>query len=125
MKRSIRIGAVTTVAMLVVAAYGGSSTENLTQIRSNSGGLLDCSSETVQYSIFEPAVTAGGSSTPTDVLSLLTPDLGLPPGTPQLESETGTEAVFLFTDTEGHRLGRAVVGQLDTGWFILRTERCG
>jgi hypothetical protein len=110
--------------MLVVAACGGSSDGNLTQVRSNSGGFLDCSSETVQYSIFEPAVTAGGSSTPSDVLSLLTPDQGLPPGTPTIESETGAEVVFLFTDGDGHRLGRAVVGQLDTGWFILRTERC-
>jgi len=50
----------------------------------------------------------------------------VPPETPQVESESLREVVYVYTDPDGHRLGRVIVGQpYDTGWLATQVERCG
>ncbi|MBP1632773.1 MAG: hypothetical protein H6Q11_1061, partial [Acidobacteria bacterium] len=70
-------------------------------------------------------VTAEGSVTSDEALALLTADNGRPSGSPQVESETDGNVVYLFTDPEGHRLGRVGVTLMPNGWFVGSTERCG
>jgi hypothetical protein len=56
---------------------------------------------------------------------LLGDDL-VPPGTPEMESESPNEAVFVYRDADGYRRGRAIVEQRDgAGWLPTQTERCG
>jgi len=89
-------------------------------------GVMDCPTEFWQRSTGEIPVDAQGSATPQEALALLTSDLGLPPGTPQVESEVPDEVVYLFTDSEGHRLGRVTVIRWQTGgWLVATTEACG
>ena len=113
------------IMLVVVTACSRSNPSGLIEIRGQSGGLLDCPSELWQYAVSEIATDAVGSETPQTALALLTPDLGLPPGTPQIESETAEQVVFVFNDLEGHRLGRVGIGHFDNGWFIAWNERCG
>lgn len=60
-----------------------------------------------------------------DALITPTADTGRPPGTPQLElSEQSDVAIFVFTDGESNRLGRASVMHTPNGWVVEWTERC-
>jgi len=87
-------------------------------------GVMDCPTEFWQRSTADFVADAQGSATPQEALALLTS--GLPPGTPQVESEAPDEVVYLFTDSEGHRLGRVTVIRWQTGgWLVATTEACG
>ncbi len=86
-------------------------------------GVLDCPLYW-QHGTADFFEDAQGSATAEEALALLT--LGLPPGTPQVESEATDEVVYLFTDAEGHRLGRVKVVLWQTGgWLVAETEECG
>ena len=88
-------------------------------------GVLDCPGYW-QHSTADFFEDAQGSPTAQEALALLTSDLGLPPGTAQVESEATDEVVYLFTDGEGHRLGRVKVILWQTsGWLVAETEECG
>lgn len=111
----------------VIAALAASVSgcgRGLSEVQTNSGGLLDCPSDTVLYFNVTPTV-AGGSSTADGALTTLVGN-PLPPGTPQLESARPGEVVYVYTDSEGHRLGRVILRQPhDADWSVLQTERCG
>ena len=109
------------VALMTLANACGSTR---TEVQTNNGGILDCPSETIEYAVFDRSLEAPGSQLPSDALAILSWDLGTPPGDPQVESEIDDEVVFVYTDAEGNRVGRAVVIRPEAGWFIQETERC-
>jgi hypothetical protein len=119
MKRWVLAGSI----LAVVTALSACGSQ-LSEVQTNSGGILDCSSDTVSYAMIEP-VPEAGSSAPDGALAGLGDDL-VPPGTPQVESQSLREVVFVYTDPDGHRLGRVIVGRpYDTGWLPTQVERCG
>ena len=89
-------------------------------------GVMDCPSDLHHTSYAAITADAVGSETADAALARLTTDLGLPPGVPGWESSSGTadRVVYLFRDSEGHRLGRAEVVLSPNGWFVVMTERC-
>ena len=123
MRRWILHGAILATVM-AAGACRGSEGVDFREILTYNGTVLDCPTDEVNYSTFDRSVSAPGFSLPSEALSVLTPYLGLPLGTPQLESEGPQEVVYVYTDPDGHRLGRIVVVQPDTGWFVVKTERC-
>jgi hypothetical protein len=115
--------AVTLIAVSVVVSACVSGTR--TEIRTNNGGRLDCTSDTVEYAHFDYGPDAQGATTAANALLALTADTGLPPGNPQIEVEQDVTATFAFTDDELNRLGRASVIRLTHGWVVKWTESCG
>lgn len=112
------------LAGLVILASACSS-ETLYEVEGYLG-VMDCPNEYWAHSIPEIPDDAPGSPTPEEALALLTSGLGRPPGTPQVESQSPEGVVYLFTDPDGHRLGRASVFLWQTGgWLVGVTERCG
>ncbi len=110
------------IVAVTVAVSACSSTR--TEVRTNNSTTLDCPSETVEYAVFDHNFEAPGSPLPSDALAVLSWDIGVPRGEPEVESKVGNEVVFVYTDADGNRLGRVVVVRPETGWFIQRTERC-
>lgn len=110
-------------AVIVLTAFSACG-DARSEVVTNNGGVLDCPSLAIEYAHFDRSPEAPGSSTPTRAAALLTPDLGLPPGTPTMESEGPASVVFIYTDGEGNRLGRVFVSNHDTGWFVDEVERC-
>lgn len=88
-------------------------------------GVMDCPSEFFQHSTGDWDPNAPGSSTAEEALALLTTDMGLPPGVPQVESDSPDRVMYVFSDAQGRRLGRVVVARTAGGWFVATTERCG
>lgn len=112
------------VLVALIGSAGCGSTAERSEVRTNSGGELDCPSDNVWYFFITPSPD-GGAPTPGDALAQLTGDLR-PPGAPQVESETSGEFIYVFVDPEGNRLGRVLIGQPDDSyWSALQTERCG
>jgi len=108
----------------LIALAGGCGGAERSEVRTNSGFILDCPSDTVLYFGITPTVE-GGAATPDDALARVTGD-PLPPGAPEVEFGTPGQVVYVFTDSEGHRLGRVIIGQpFDTRWSALQAERCG
>lgn len=108
------------VMLLALAACSG----DLSEVDTNSGGTLDCPSDTVLYASIDP-VPSASTPTPSEALGLVGDEF-LPPGTPDVESQNEQEAVFLFRDTDGNRVGRVIVAERGgTGWLPQATERCG
>lgn len=114
--------AMTLVAVSVVVAACGSGAR--TEIRTDNGGLLDCTSETVEYFHMDYGPDAQGATTAANALLVLVPDRGRPPGSPQVETERVEAVTFVFTDGDQNRLGRASVIRLTNGWIVKWTERC-
>ena len=78
-------------------------------MRTNSGGTLDCPSRTNPYAAINP-VPAAAVSSPTAALTLPGDDL-VPPGMPEMESESPTGVVFVYRDADGRRRGRVIIEQ--------------
>lgn len=111
-------------AVIVIVVVGSSCSPRVSEVRTNSGGTLDCRSDTVLYAAIDPVPEAAVPS-PADALALLGDDL-VPPGTPEMESESSAEIAFVYRDSDGRRLGRVIVErQGGSGWLPTRTERCG
>jgi hypothetical protein len=111
-----------TLGMLSIAlsACGGA----ISEVRTNSGGVLDCPSDTVRYTVIDPA-PGNAAPTPDDARSRLAEAL-VPPGTPQLGSESPVRAVYVYIDEDEHRVGRVIVhNRSDDKWFATEIERCG
>lgn len=106
-------------------AAGACGSGGRTEVSTNNGGVLDCTSKTVDYAHFDYGPDAAGSATPAGSIAALTPDVGLPPGTPRVETEGSDAAVFVYTDDAGNRVGRAQAERLNNGWVVQWTERCG
>ena len=90
------------------------------EVATNSGGLLDCPSESVVYAVYDYGADASGSPTPAVAVAI-----EFDAGVPQSESEGDEAVVFEVTDDDNHRVGRAMVIRLDNGWVVRWTERCG
>lgn len=89
-----------------------------------SGRTLDCPSELIAFSTGDLLAEAQGWSTAQGAVDAYT-QIDRPPGEPSLEEETAEEAIFVFTDDGGNRVGRFFVSLTGTGWFVLETEQCG
>ena len=102
------------------------ATEDRVEVTTLSGHTLDCPGE--EWSWFEggPDIEeAIGASSAQEALEQLS-DYARPPGEPTVEEASPTEAVFLFLDDAGNRLG--LVGMRlypDRGWFVVLMEKCG
>jgi hypothetical protein len=116
--------AVVGVLLAAASACGDSGEADLVEVQ-GVVGVMDCPSESSQYSTGDWDPNALGASTADAALALLTPGLGLPPGTSQVESDAPDEVMYLFSDLEGHRLGRVVILRTAGGWHVATTERCG
>lgn len=114
----------TAAAVVALAAVVSTCGATRTEVRTNSGGILDCRSETVEYEVFDRSLEARGSPSPEGMLAALSWDLGEHPGELRVESESNDEVAFVYIGADGSRLGRVVVVRVDTGWFIQRTEHC-
>ena len=103
------------------------ATEDRVQVTTLSGHTLDCPGEEWAYLAeggpqIEEAI---GAASAQEALEQLRDDLR-PPGEPTVEEASPTEAVYLFLDDAGNRLG--VVGMRlypGRGWFVVLSEKCG
>jgi hypothetical protein len=112
------------LALLVgTTACGGTGDAGAVEVQTGLG-VMDCPADEWDYRSWEIAATAEGSATADGALALLSPELGRPSGSPEVESVTTDRVVYLFRDSSGHRLGRAVAILLPNGWFVETTERC-
>jgi hypothetical protein len=111
--------------MIVAALAASCGAGDRSEVATNSGGVLDCTSEKVDYAHFDYGPDAVGSATPDGSLADLTADTGLPPGDPRVETEGRDVVVFVYVDDAGARLGRASAERLAGGWVVKSTERCG
>ena len=104
------------------------ATEDRVAVTTLSGHTLDCPGEEWDYWAeggpqIEEAI---GASSAQEALEQQLGDLDRPPGEPTVEEASPTEAVYLFLDDAGNRLG--VVGMRlypDRGWFVVLMEKCG
>lgn len=94
------------------------------EVSTPSGRTLDCPSDLIASGVFDLMADAVGSVTPQAALDRFQ-QVEHFPGEATVEDESTDEVVFVFTDTDGNRLGRVFVGLTDSGWFALREERCG
>ena len=116
---------VAVVCAIVTTGCDTDTSAALTEVTAPTG-VLDCPTEVFESSTSDVDVHAPGSPSADAALALLTVDLGRPPGDPRVEAATERQVVYLFTDQQGHRLGRVVVAQTASGgWFVEQTERCG
>ena len=109
---------------LLLSACGNSGDGTLVHVQGYDG-VMDCPSDLYERSVADISETASGSATAEEALQLLTPDLGLPPGSPKVDSDAADTVTYLFADSNGLRLGRVVVTRGTGGWFVTTTERCG
>lgn len=94
------------------------------EVQTNSGGILDCRSDTVWYAAVSPNLGTPGAATPDGALSAPGSELA-PPGEPTVESEATTRVVFVYLDAGGHRTGRVTVDRIsNAGWYLTHVERC-
>jgi hypothetical protein len=108
---------------VMVAMATASCSAGLSEVQTNSGGTLDCPSDSVRYAAIDPVPSAAAAS-PAEALAVLGDDL-VPPGISEVESETAHGVVYLDRDTDGNRLGRVIVEEREgTGWLPVGTERC-
>ena len=96
------------LAILLITAACGPAARM--EVGTNSGGLLDCPSETVEYAVFDYGADATGSATPVGALAI-----ELPTGIPQAVSEGDEAVVFEVIDESDNRVGRAMVIRLGNG----------
>ena len=113
-----------TVIVLLLAAIAACSGE-VREIATNSGGVLDCDSDTVLYVMMDAAIHTGGAASAEDALEEIGDVSGRPPGEPTAERSGEQSVVFTFRDSDGRRTGRAMVEKYSGGWFVQSTERCG
>jgi hypothetical protein len=110
-------------ALLVLGSCG----DSIREVPTNGGGILDCPSDTVLYAVVDPTPEAG-APTPAEALAALT-SASVPPvpsGIPEVASESDHEVAYLFTNSDGHRVGRVIVRRpFEAGWSVVATERCG
>jgi len=107
-----------------LVAVSCSSSDARGEVLTPFGNTLDCIDERIAYTTFDQAhLGAVGWDEPAEALAAY-PELDRPPGTPNLEESTYSEAVFVFTSPEGHRLGRVGVGLTQQGWYVMWAEKC-
>jgi len=118
MKRTVALA-----ASILLAAGACSGGDGFTEVRAIAG-LLDCPTTEFSYSMGEWDPGTPQAPSPEAALARLTPDQGLPPGTPRVDTEAADAVTYLFTDEDGHRLGRVAVTLTPGGWVVATTERC-
>ena len=111
------------VLLIVSLSLSGCGQGKRSEVRTNNGGILDCPSATIEYASYSYGDDAG-SPTPEEAISLVESEPTFPSGTPQIETEQDNSVVYVFTDG-GNRLGRALLVELNNGWVVEWTERCG
>ncbi|MCP3996518.1 MAG: hypothetical protein GY722_15900 [bacterium] len=94
------------------------------EVRTNSGGVLDCPTDTILYAKFNSDVTQPGEPSPIAAAAELIDSEWLKDGLPRLEAEPDGTAAVSIVDWEGNRVGRALVVEHDSGWYVQATESC-
>ena len=94
------------------------------EVRTNSGGILDCPTDTILYAMFDSDVTSPGESTPIAAAAEFIDSEVLKDGLPRLEGEPDGRAAVSIVDFEGNRVGRALVVEHESGWHVQATESC-
>ena len=112
------------VIALLVSVLSACSGE-FREVVTNSGGVLDCNSDTVLYVAMDAAIHTGGAANAEDAIEQIGEVSGRPPGEPTVERVGEQSAVYTFRDNDGRRTGRAMVEKHSGGWFVQSTERCG
>ena len=108
------------VVMAAGACFGD---DGLTPVRAYAG-FLDCPTAQFSASMGSWDPDTPKAPFPEAALAELTPEFGRPPGTPRVETAATDAVSYLFTDEDGHRLGRAGVVLTPGGWIVATTERC-
>lgn len=111
----------TTLAVALVLVMAACGPGERSEVVTNSGGILDCPSDAIQYTYLSMDTSQPGGETPVGSLQQIGVDSGLPEGTPREESP----GMLVFEDSSGNRVGRVETNRFDTGWFVESTERCG
>ena len=114
------IGLVLGVVMLSAAC---GSTE-VREVVTNSGGVLDCASDSIQYTMVDSDVSRPGAASPVDAAAVFVGGEFTPDGTPEVESEAGSRAVVLVRDGDGNRVGRVLMIRHPSGWHVNAIEGC-
>lgn len=118
----MRVGsAVTVVAVLLSACGPGARSE----VRTNSGGSLDCPSQTILYAMLDSDVSQPGASSSLEAATKMIGSEFLPDGVPRLESPAGDGGAVVVVDEAGNRVGRVLAVHFDSGWHIKSLESCG
>jgi len=124
--RRVRIGRqlITVLVVLVSAGAACSGGGGRHAVATPFGYTLDCPTELIAYGTADLLADAVGSDSPQGAVDTFQ-GWARPAGDPTIEDQTDDRAVFVFTDEDGNRLGRLVVGKTDNGWFVLQSEECG
>lgn len=96
----------------------------LREVRTPSGGFLDCPNDELSLGHSDLLEDAVGWPGPLDAL-LAYPLAERRSGTPEIEDESVEEVTFVIKDPQGRRLARATVTRTERGWFVVGVERCG
>ncbi len=120
--RMRRIGSSAVVVALLLSACGPSSR---LEVETNSGGVLDCPSETILYAMVDGDLSKPGATTPLEAAAAWIGGEFLPDGIPSIESESGNRAIVVIVDFDGNRVGRVLMVHHETGWFVQSTAACG
>jgi hypothetical protein len=102
----------------------GCAPSSRSEVRTNSGGILDCPSDTILYAMFDGGVTGPGEPSPIAAAAKFIDGEWLKDGLPRLENESNGTAAVTIVDWEGNRVGRALVVEHDSGWHVRATESC-
>lgn len=94
------------------------------EVRTNSGGILDCPTDTILYAMFNNDVPGPGEPTPIAAAAVFIDSEWLKDGLPRLEGEPDGTAAVSIVDWEGNRVGRALVVEHDSGWHVQAIESC-
>lgn len=110
------------VVLSLVAGCGLLS--GLREVRTPSGGILDCPDDKLSLEHSDLLEEAEGWPEPLAALRAY-PIAERRSGTPEVEEESPDEVTFVIKDPEGHRLARAVAIRTERGWFVVGVETCG
>ena len=113
------------VAVLALATLLVGCGSERWEVLTNSGGVLDCPSDTILYVMMDGAIHSAGAATAAEGLDRIGEDSGRPTGNPAVEVSAGDFVIFAFLDDSGNRVGRVMVRLHLGGWFVQWTERCG
>lgn len=94
------------------------------EVQTNSGGILDCPTDTILYAMFDSDVTQPGEASPIAAAAEYIDSEWLKDGLPRLEGDAEGRAAVTIVDWEGNRVGRALVVEHDSGWHVQATESC-
>lgn len=117
-----RAGPAVVLVVLLLSGCGASARH---EVRSNNGGVLDCPSSTILYAMVDGDLSRPGASSPLEAAAVWIGGEFLPEGIPSVDSQSGDRAAVVIVDRAGYRLGRVLLADHESGWYVQSTEACG